>query len=130
MQPKLTFLYDGGCPLCLRETNFLKNKDKYNEILFVDISQNYDQTLYQNISYTKAMSNLHGIMKNGEVILGVDVLAYSYELIGLGWIYYPTKIPVISYFIKFIYKFWAKYRLQLTGRNKNEALCDSNCERI
>tara|TARA_Y100001978_G_scaffold201962_1_gene221622 strand:- start:920 stop:1312 length:393 start_codon:yes stop_codon:yes gene_type:complete len=130
MQPKLTFLYDGGCPLCLRETNFLKNKDKYNEILFVDISQNYDQTLYQNISYTKAMSNLHGIMKNGEVILGVDVLAYSYELIGLGWIYYPTKIPVISYFIKFIYKFWAKYRLQLTGRNKNVALCDSNCERI
>jgi len=24
MKNKLIFLFDGGCPLCLRETNFLK----------------------------------------------------------------------------------------------------------
>ena len=29
MQNKLTFLYDGACPLCRRETNFLKGKDEF-----------------------------------------------------------------------------------------------------
>ena len=38
MNYKLTFLYDGECPLCLRETKFLKNKDKNNNICFKDIS--------------------------------------------------------------------------------------------
>jgi predicted DCC family thiol-disulfide oxidoreductase YuxK len=38
MQNKLIFLFDGGCPLCLRETNFLKSKDELNKIDFVDIN--------------------------------------------------------------------------------------------
>ena len=38
MKNKLTFLFDGGCPLCLRETNFLKKRDISNQILFIDIN--------------------------------------------------------------------------------------------
>ena len=38
MKNKLTFLFDGGCPLCLRETNFLKKRDILNQISFVDIN--------------------------------------------------------------------------------------------
>ena len=127
MSYKLTFLYDGGCPLCLKETNFLKSKDKLNVIKFVDISNSYNPKEYKNITYKKAMSNLHGILNSGEIILGVDVLAYAYELIGLGWVYFPTKLPVISSLIKFLYKYWAKYRLNLTGRGDLEILCQSDC---
>ena len=51
MKNKLIFLYDGGCPLCLRETNFLKKKDISNQILFIDINnKDYDQSLFSNIS--------------------------------------------------------------------------------
>ena len=93
MKNKLTFLFDGGCPLCLRETNFLKKRDTLNQIAFIDInSKDYDQSLFNNISYSEAMSNLHGIMENGEIIRGLDVLAYSYELVGLGWVYYPLTV--------------------------------------
>ena len=89
MQNKLIFLFDGGCPLCLRETNFLKSKDELNKIVFVDINNiNYNPSLFKDISYAEAMSNLHGILENGNIIKGLDVLAYSYELIGLGWVYY------------------------------------------
>ena len=126
MDYKLTFLYDGDCPLCLRETNFLKTKDKKNLINFVDISINYFPKNFKNISYKQAMDNLHGILGNGEIIIGVDVLAYSYELVGLGWIYFPTKLPIFSNFIRFLYKYWAKYRLKLTGRD-NLKICDSKC---
>ena len=131
MQNKLTFLYDGGCPLCKRETDFLRGRDKFGNIKFVDInSDDYDPTNYQNISYEKAMSNLHGILNDGNIITGLDVLAYSYQLIGLGWVYFPIKLPVISSLLKIIYSFWAKYRLQITGRNKLETLCDSQCKEI
>ena len=127
MEFKLTFLYDGGCPLCLRETNFLKKKDAKKFINFVDISNNYFPENFKNISYKQAMENLHGILGSGEIIIGVDVLAYSYELVGLGWIYFPTKLPILSNFIRFLYKYWAKYRLKLTGRDNSEKICDSNC---
>ena len=102
MKFKLTFLYDGGCPLCLRETNFLKKKDTQKFINFVDISNNYFPQNFKNISYEQAMDNLHGILENGGIIVGVDVLAYSYELVGLGWIYFPTKLPILSTLIRFL----------------------------
>ena len=130
MQNKLTFLYDGGCPLCLRETNFLKKKDVLNNIKFVDInSENYNPISFEDISYSEAMSNLHGILENGEIIKGLDVLAYSYELIGLGWVYIPLKVKFIEPFLRLIYRYWAKYRLQITGRTNIEKLCSSECER-
>ena len=124
---KLTFLYDGNCPLCLRETNFLKKKDTKKLINFVDISINYFPKNFKNISYKQAMENLHGILGSGEIIVGVDVLAYSYELVGLGWIYFPIKLPIISNFIRFLYKYWARYRLKLTGRDNLEKICESKC---
>ncbi len=128
MNYKLTFLYDGGCPLCLRETNFLKKKDTKNFINFVDISNNYFPENFKNISFDQAMDNLHGILGSGEIIVGVDVLAYSYELVGLGWVYFPIKLPILSRFIRFLYKYWAKYRLKLTGRDNLKKICHSNCD--
>ena len=129
MQNKLIFLFDGGCPLCLRETNFLKNKDKLNKIDFVDINNvNYNPILFKDISYAEAMSNLHGILENGNIIKGLDVLAYSYELIGLGWVYYPLKIEFLAPVLRLFYKYWAKYRLKITGRSNIEKLCTSECK--
>ena len=129
MQNKLIFLFDGGCPLCLRETNFLKRKDELNKIDFVDINNiNYNPSLFKDISYEEAMSNLHGILENGNIIKGLDVLAYSYELIGLGWVYYPLKIEFFAPFLRLFYKYWAKYRLKITGRSNIEKLCTSECK--
>ena len=129
MQNKFIFLFDGGCPLCLRETRFLKKKDSSNKINFIDINNdNYDPSLYKNISYVEAMANLHGILENGDIIKGLDVLAYSYELIGLGWVYYPLKIEFLAPLLRLIYQYWAKYRLKITGRSNIEKLCTSECE--
>ena len=131
MNYKLTFLFDGKCPLCLKETNFLKKRDHLNNIQFVDISSSeYNPNDYLKISYKEAMDNLHGILESQKIIKGLDVLSYSYELVGLGWIYYPTKLPFISYFSRLLYKFWAKYRLSITGRSKSEKICTTNCMEI
>ena len=131
MQNKLIFLYDGDCPLCRRETDFLKLRDTFRNIRFVDISsEDYNPKNYQNISFEKAMSNLHGILHDGNLIKGLDVLAYAYQLVGLGWVYFPIKIPIISNLLKFFYSFWAKYRLKITGRNRLDIICDSKCNKV
>ena len=129
MQNKFIFLFDGGCPLCLRETRFLKKKDSSNKIDFIDINNDsYNPSLYKDISYVEAMSNLHGILENGDIIKGLDVLAYSYELIGLGWVYYPLKIDFLAPLLRLFYQYWAKYRLKITGRSNIEKLCTSECK--
>ena len=129
MRYSLTFLFDGGCPLCLRETNFLKSRNSNNQIKFVDINdKNYNPTFFNNITYSEAMSNLHGILENGEVIRGIDVLAYAYNLIGMGWVYFPVKIKFISPAIKLVYRYWAKNRLRITGRSNIQKLCNSECQ--
>ena len=129
MQNKFIFLFDGGCPLCLRETRFLKKKDSSNKINFIDINNDsYNPSLYKDISYVEAMSNLHGILENGDIIKGLEVLAYSYELIGLGWVYYPLKIEFLAPLLRLFYQYWAKYRLKITGRSNIEKLCTSECK--
>ena len=50
---------------------------------------------FNDISYSDPMSNLHGILENGEIIKGLDVLAFLYDLIGIGLIYYPLKIQFL-----------------------------------
>ena len=128
MTHKLVFLYDGGCPLCLKETNFLRNKDFLNKIKFVDIdNENYNPNSFNGISYADAMSNLHGILEHGEIIRGLDVLAYAYELVDLGWVYFPLKVQILSPILKVIYSYWAKYRLRITGRSNIGKLCNSKC---
>ena len=129
MQNKFIFLFDGGCPLCLRETRFLKKKDLSNKINFIDINNDsYKPSLYKDISYAEAMLNLHGILENGDIIKGLDVLAYSYKLIGLGWVYFPLEIEFIAPLLRLLYKYWAKYRLKITGRASIETLCTSECK--
>ena len=129
MQDKFIFLFDGGCPLCLRETRFLKKKDSSNKINFIDINNDsYNPLLYKNISYAEAMSSLHGILENGDIIKGLDVLAYSYELVGLGWVYYPLKIEFLAPLLRLFYQYWAKNRLKITGRSNMEKLCTSECK--
>ena len=129
MQNKFIFLFDGGCPLCLRETKFLKKKDVSNKINFVDIdSDNYNPVLYQDISYAQAMSNLHGILENGDIIKGLDVLSYSYKLVGLGWVYYPLKIDFLAPVMRLFYQLWARYRLKITSRSNIEKLCTFECK--
>ena len=122
---KLTFLFDGKCPLCIRETKFLKSKDKLRLIDFIDISNNYLPQNFQNISYVDAMLNLHGILEDGEVIKGLDVLINAYDLVGLGWIYAPLKFTYIYPIAQNIYKLWARNRLRITGRGNKVQLCFS-----
>tara|TARA_B100000686_G_scaffold275898_1_gene294651 strand:+ start:45 stop:452 length:408 start_codon:yes stop_codon:yes gene_type:complete len=121
---KLTLLFDGGCPLCLREVKFLRSRDTLDNISFIDIdSPKYQPDLYSGISYKDAMGRIHAINESGEILKDVAVFREAYRLIGLGWIYAPTSWPILGSLIDQVYKLWAQWRLPLTRRPSLEQLC-------
>jgi predicted DCC family thiol-disulfide oxidoreductase YuxK len=125
----LTILYDGGCPLCRREVTFLERRDLARhpgspKLAFVDIDRaDYRQELHQGVSYREAMGTIHGIEAGGTVLLHLAVFRRAYELIGLGWLYAPTRWPVVGPLAEAAYGLWARLRLVVTGRPSLEQLC-------
>lgn len=117
---QIKLLYDGDCPLCMREVNFLRRRDgDRGQIQFVDIADpNYDPAEHAGIDFETAMGRIHGILPDGTIVRNVEVFRRIYEIIGLGWVYASTRWPVIGPVVDWIYGVWADRRLQLTGRPK------------
>lgn len=124
-EPTLTILFDGGCPLCVREVNFLKRRDgERHRLSFVDIDAiDYDPAGHGGIDYREAMGRIHAIGPEGEVLRDVEVFRRAYALIGLGWLYAPTRWPLLRPIADAAYRLWAGTRLGLTGRPDLERLC-------
>ncbi|BAZ45570.1 hypothetical protein NIES4102_25940 [Chondrocystis sp. NIES-4102] len=121
---KIKLLYDGECPLCVREVNFLTKKDAGRGIIkFVDISElSYNPQDHANIDYATAMGRIHAVLADGTVIKNVAVFRQVYEELGIGWIYAITKLPVVGAIAEWMYEIWANWRLKLTGRQDLEYL--------
>ena len=127
--PALTLLYDGGCPLCLREVELLGRKDRQRhgerlKLAFVDIDQpEYNPDSYAGISYREAMGRIHAIDASGAVLRDVDVFRRAYDLIGMGWLYAPTQWPLLRPLTNLTYGIWADMRLRITRRPSLDSLC-------
>ena len=127
--PRLTLLYDGGCPLCVREVRFLERRDQRRhpnrpQLAFVDIdATDYDPAFHGGIDYATAMGRIHALADDGTVLQDVAVFRRAYELIGLGWLYAPTRWPLIGPLADALYRLWAGARLAITGRPPLEQLC-------
>ena len=129
---QLTLLFDGGCPLCVREVHFLERRDRARRIRFVDIdAADYNPDAHASIGYREAMGRIHAICSDGTVLRDVAVFREAYRLIGLGWLYAPTRWPVIRSVVDWLYAIWAARRLQITGRPDLDTLCsDRNMCRL
>lgn len=123
-EPLLTLLYDGGCPLCLREVNALRSRDRRGAIRFVDLDDpDYNPQRWGGISYREGMARIHALDRHGRVLQDLAVFREAYRLVGLGWIYAPTAWPLIAPIVDRLYAIWASQRLRLTGRPDLDSLC-------
>ena len=115
---KIKLLYDGECPLCVREVNFLRKKDNGRGLVaFVDIAdENYSPEDNNGIDFETAMGRIHAILADGTIITNLEVFWRVYDILGMGWIYAPTRWPVVGSVMNIIYEIWADWRLALTGR--------------
>jgi predicted DCC family thiol-disulfide oxidoreductase YuxK len=120
LQPtwKIKLLYDGQCPLCLREVKFLTQKDAGRGLVaFIDIADlAYTPEEHGNIEFAEAMGRIHAVLPDGTIIRDVEVFRRVYDALGMGWIYAATRWPVVRPVVDAVYKLWAHWRFVLTGR--------------
>ncbi|KAK6153331.1 hypothetical protein DH2020_012970 [Rehmannia glutinosa] len=102
---KIKMLYDGECPLCMKEVNMLRERnEKYGSIKFVDISSDeYSSEDNQGLDYKTVMGRIHAILSDGTVVRDVEIASIADAIYGV----------------------WAKYRLQITGRPPLEAVLEA-----
>ena len=129
---KLNLLYDGECPLCLREVNFLQKKDAGRGIVkFTDIADvSYEPAANGGVDFETAMGRIHAVRADGSLVKNVPVFQEVYEALGIGWLYAPTKWPVVSTVVNKLYDWWADKRLAVTGRASLAAVVTEREQKI
>jgi predicted DCC family thiol-disulfide oxidoreductase YuxK len=129
---KIKLLYDGECPLCLREVSFLQKRDAGRGLVaFVDIAaENYNPEENGGISFAAAMGRIHAVLADGTILQNVEVFRQVYDILGIGWIYAATKWPVIGFLVDIIYEIWASWRLTLTGRPNLQTILAEHQKRL
>jgi len=127
---KIKLLYDGECPLCLREVNFLQRRDNgRGRVAFVDIADDdYNPAENADIDFETAMGRIHAILPDGTIIQNVEVFRRVYEVLDMGWVYAVTKLPVLGWLADKLYDLWADQRLRMTGRPSLESIVATRCE--
>ncbi len=115
--------YDGDCPLCMREINMLRRKDKSGKIAFTDIAAAEFEAEKYGKTGEQLMSEIHARIPGGEWITGVEVFRRLYSAIGFSALVWPTRLPVVRQMLDVGYRMFAKNRLRLTGRCN-----EKNCE--
>jgi predicted DCC family thiol-disulfide oxidoreductase YuxK len=123
---QIKVLYDGECPLCMREIRFLKARDRSGRIAFEDIAEpNFDPTPY-GLDHATLMARIHGVLPDGRLIEGVDVFRRLYQQVGLGWLVAPTRWPLLRPIFDAAYRAFARNRLRLTGPS-HDACTHATC---
>jgi predicted DCC family thiol-disulfide oxidoreductase YuxK len=113
----------------VREVRFLEARDtRHNtggrQLAFVDIdAPDYDPLAHGGIGYREAMGRIHALAADGSVLRDVAVFRRAYELIGLGWLYAPTRWPLLGPLADVAYQLWAAGRLRLTRRPSLDQMC-------
>ena len=80
---EIRVLYDGECPLCVKEVDFLKGRDSGSgRIDFVDIADaSYSPERNAGLSFEQAMGEIHAILPDGSVVTKVRFPQLFYALL-------------------------------------------------
>jgi predicted DCC family thiol-disulfide oxidoreductase YuxK len=108
--------FDGGCPLCRREANFLRRWDRRGKIRFTDISSPDFEAVLVGMTDEVLMAQIHGRLPDGTWLRGVEVFRRIYLALGFGPLVFLSRLPLISQLLDWAYAMFARNRLRLTGR--------------
>ena len=112
-----TVFYDGSCPVCSKEINAIKNASD-DSISFVDV-----HSISEHPEKEKAtlLRDLHIKGDNNRWLVGLDANLYMWESLKDSTHTYArlfpllakiVKRPIVYWFAKMAYRFWADRRYQ------------------
>jgi len=116
--------YDGECPLCVREIDMLRRRDRRRRIRFTDIAADGFDAGSIGVSPEALMARLHGRLPDGTILDGVEVFRRLYAAVGFERAARLSRLPGVAPILDAAYGAFAKRRLWLTGR-----CADGTCTR-
>jgi predicted DCC family thiol-disulfide oxidoreductase YuxK len=108
---RFKLLYDGACPFCRREVEWLERRDRAGRLAAEDISAlGFDPTKY-GLCRDEVARVLHGVKPDGSVLKGMEAVREAYGTVGLGWLVAPTRLPLLRTASNCLYRLFARYRM-------------------
>src|SRR5688572_13225184 len=108
--------YDGGCPLCRRETGMLRRRDRHGRVRFTDIDAADFSLGPDGRTYEELMAGIHGRLPDGTWIQGVEVFRRLYAAAGFRRLVRASRWPFVAPLLDLAYRIFARNRLRPTGR--------------
>lgn len=102
--------FDGDCPLCRREIDMIRRKDKSRRLLLTDIAAEEFQP--SEVPLERLMKEIHGRFSDGTYVVGVDVFREIYERLGFGRVVGLTRWPVVRTLLGFAYSLFSRIRFR------------------
>jgi predicted DCC family thiol-disulfide oxidoreductase YuxK len=124
----LTIFYDGHCPLCTAEMNTLQSLDTQKKLRLEDIHAKDFQYNYPYIDPIEADKLLHGQLDTGQIIKGLDVTCLAWKLVEKHKWMQMLRWPVIRFFADISYRFFARYRHQISSFVTGKPRC-ATCQK-
>ena len=110
---RVKLLYDGACPFCRREVQWLKRRDRGGNLAIEDISDPAFDPGQYGLTREEVMGVLHGVLPDGRVVRGLEAMRQAYQAIGLGWLVVPTGWPLVGRVCDHVYGAFARNRVRL-----------------
>jgi predicted DCC family thiol-disulfide oxidoreductase YuxK len=106
-------LYDGECPMCRREADWLRRRSRDGRLAFEDISApEFDAARY-GLTSAQVMGVMHGVFPDGRIVTKVEAFRQAYQLVGLGWLLAPTRWPLLRNLADWGYEWFARNRVTI-----------------
>jgi len=118
--------YDGLCPLCNREMDMVRRKDKQGRLQLTDIAATgFRPDAGKGVD--ELMKEIHGRYADGTYVTGVEVFREIYSRLGFGWLVAPTRLPILRHVLDLAYRLFAHLRYRHALRRMNRLGID--CQR-
>ena len=116
--------FDQQCPLCKREIDMIRRKDKRGRLRLVDISDPEFDAASTGKTLDELMQEIHGRYADGEVIVGVNVFREIYSRLNFGWLVAVTRWPLIGPLMNVGYRWFARLRYRSALKRMNRRVCN------
>jgi predicted DCC family thiol-disulfide oxidoreductase YuxK len=114
--PTLTMYYDGQCPLCVAEIEYLQSRNGHGQLAFVDVTHTGFAAEDHRISCDAAMAQIHGRTAEGHVLVGVPVFAMAYKAVQLDFLAWVLSRRWLMPVLQPAYVLFAKHRQTISQR--------------
>ena len=122
---RIVCFFDGACPLCSREADWLRARDTDGRIEWIDLARPGFRPPRGAPSLGELEASLHVRLASGEYVEGMDSFRALYAAVGFGWLLAPTGWRGLAPVFDGLYRVFARVRPWLPGRAPrcDDAVC-------